>query len=113
VGTEFDDGRLRITRISAPPGLRVEGEVDATCRTAFSAVLLSALARHPGDLRLDLGRLHHVDLGGLRVLAATGRSLDDGRFLVLDPLPGRIRTLLELAGWDEIPGLRLGAGALR
>jgi anti-anti-sigma factor len=110
VGAEFDDGRLRITCVQEPPGLRVEGEVDATTRAAFSQVLLTALSRSRHDLHIDLSRLRHIDLGGLRVLASAAAALEGERVLVLAPLPARVRRLIELAGWDDIDKLRLGEG---
>ncbi|MBW8487156.1 STAS domain-containing protein [Actinomadura parmotrematis] len=109
MATEFDDGRLRITSAGDPPVLRVEGEVDAGGRAALARALREALDRAPGrDLRVDLGGLQGIDLGGLRALADAGRAAGEGRVLVLDPLPHRVRVLLELTGWAGGAGLRLG-----
>jgi anti-anti-sigma factor len=110
VGAEFDDGRLRITRVAVPPGLRVEGEVDAATRAAFSQVLQTAVGRARQDLHVDLSRLRHIDLGGLRVLAAAANALEGELTLVLAPLPARMRRLIELAGWDDGGKLRLDRG---
>ncbi|MFI0352104.1 STAS domain-containing protein [Actinomadura sp. 9N407] len=107
MSTEFDDGRLRITRVAVPPGLRIEGEVDAGTRAAFSQVLHTAVGRARQDLHVDLSRLSHIDLGGLRVLAAAADALEGELSLVLAPLPPRLRRLIELAGWDDIDKLRL------
>lgn len=104
---EYDDPVLRITRILHPPGLRVEGEVDATTLAPF-AKALAAAARRGGDIHVDLGGLTFIDLGGLRVLVATARSLERGRTLVLHPLRPHLHRLITLVGWDDTPGLRLG-----
>ncbi|MFB4317075.1 STAS domain-containing protein [Actinomadura sp. 21ATH] len=94
--------------MTAPPGLRVEGEVDAGTRAAFSQVLRTAVGRARQDLHVDLSRLQHIDLGGLRVLAAAANALDGELTLVLAPLPSRLRRLIELAGWDDVEKLRMG-----
>ncbi|MEW2359394.1 STAS domain-containing protein [Spirillospora sp. NPDC029432] len=94
--------------MTAPPGLRVEGEVDAGTRAAFSQVLQTAVGRARQDLHVDLSRLRHIDLGGLRVLAAAANALDGELTLVLAPLPSRLRRLIELAGWDDVEKLRMG-----
>ncbi|MBX6766589.1 MAG: STAS domain-containing protein, partial [Actinomadura rubrobrunea] len=98
---------LKIVRTFDPPGLRVEGELDAARHAAFS----DRLARvSKGRLRthLDLSRLRFVDLGGLSLLTRHASELPGGRVLVLDELPPEVEDVIEMVGWHRLPGLVRG-----
>ena len=104
------DRLLRITPSLEPPGLRLEGEVDASNIVALAAALAIAVAALP-EVHLDLAGLESIDLAGVCLLARTARSLPQGGALVLHPLPSHLRRVVRLAGWDQTPGLRLGGSA--
>lgn len=109
---EFDGAILRIQRTSAPPGLVVEGEVDATTVNELSKALSEAIQDREGDVNVDLGGVTFIDLAGLRVLADAASVLPVGRSLVLAPVAAHVEHLIRLIGWDDTPGLRLaGRGA--
>ncbi|WP_434597047.1 MEDS domain-containing protein [Streptomyces sp. A5-4] len=99
---------LRVIRTYQPHGLRVEGIVDVhTHRHLRSA--LEVLAPIDGDVCLDLSRLEFLDLGGLRLLVTFAGSRDGGSQVELAGLAPHLREVISLVGWDETPGLRLGA----
>ncbi len=104
------DRLLRITPSLEPPGLRLEGEIDASNILALTAALTIAVAAL-SEVHLDLAGLESIDLAGVCLLARTARALPPGGALILHPLPSHLRRLVRLAGWDQTPGLRLGGSA--
>jgi anti-anti-sigma factor len=112
VDAEFDDGVLRITRTFQPPGLRIEGEVDATTAGELARALAAAAGRGDGDVHVDLSCLEFIDLGGLRALVAAAAGLEGLRSLVLRGVRPHLRRLIRLVGWEDTPGLVIrGDGA--
>ncbi|WP_370019034.1 MEDS domain-containing protein [Planotetraspora sp. GP83] len=107
---EFDGALMRIRRTVDPPGIRVEGEVDANTLGELNKALSSAVLREPGDVHVHLGEVSFIDLSGLRALVDTAGAIGDGRSLVLDPVPEHVLQLIKLIGWDGTPGLRLHGG---
>lgn len=105
----YDDGVLLISRMGSPAGLVVAGEVDeSTYRGLVDA--LGELADGPSEAHIDLAGVTYCDLTGLRAilgLARTGRDGQGGgaRRLVLHEVPARLRTILQVMGWDTTPGL--------
>jgi ABC-type transporter Mla MlaB component len=105
---EYEDAVLRLTRVFQPPGLAVHGEIDASRHEALERAL-RAVGDGRRELRLDLTELRFIDFGGLRVLGEAARE----RTLVLDRVPAQLRTVMEIVGWDALPGLQIGdAGAM-
>ncbi|WP_245974482.1 MEDS domain-containing protein [Thermomonospora umbrina] len=103
----FEDSVLRIDRTFRPVGLAVGGQLDAARHAVFSEALTSTMARANGDpVHLDLAGLEFIDLGALTMLAdAAARCRGP---VVLDRMPARLRAIIEVVGWDALPGLRLG-----
>ncbi len=111
----YDDGVLRITSTSNPPGLTLEGEIDeSTYRGLVQA--LQASTRGRAEIHLSLGGVSYCDLAGLRaIVCATGASdceasdngYGDSRRVVLHEVPAQLITVLEIVGWDSTPGLAL------
>jgi anti-anti-sigma regulatory factor len=106
---EFEDGVLRITRTFAPPGLRLDGELDGARHAAF-AETLSSIADIGHDVHLDLGGLRFIDLGALHLLTTFANRRGGGR-LLLDNLAPEPAALIDTVGWHRLPGLALGQGA--
>jgi len=112
----YDDGVLRITSTTRPPGLAIAGEID---ESAYSG-LLGALQRSADgrdEIHLNLGGVSYCDLAGLRALVCvTGaRGCEDcyrGQRgvrcqVVLHEVPPQLITVLRVVGWDTTPGLTL------
>ncbi|MEW2083106.1 STAS domain-containing protein [Streptomyces sp. NPDC005283] len=99
---------LRITRILRPPGLSIQGVIDVRSHRHLRTAL-EVIASTDGDLRLELSGLEFLDLGGLRMLIAFARTRDEGHHVELTGLAPHLRNVIALVGWDETPGLRLGA----
>lgn len=107
MSVEFENGLLRIIRTVDPYGLRVEGAVDHSTVAVFGASLDRIVKATRQDVHADLGGVRFIDVAGVRALVSVASRLEDGRLLVLDPVPRHVRHLLHLVGWDAVPGLRL------
>ncbi|HEX6077732.1 MAG TPA: MEDS domain-containing protein [Micromonosporaceae bacterium] len=105
----YSHGGLQIFPSFDPPGLRVQGAVDAGTMDVFLTALrqLNERTDDAGDSHLDLGELHFIDLDGLRHLAWAASQLPKGRRLALHRLSAHHRELIALLHWDEIPELHL------
>lgn len=104
---ESDERILRIARITDPPGLRLEGEVDATVHHDVTEAL-STVVTGSGEVRLDCAGLSFIDLGALRLLTGFVEGCDSGARLVLDHLSPDVESLIETVGWERLPGLVRG-----
>jgi anti-anti-sigma factor len=94
--------QLRITALVDEPGLSVEGDVDFRSLDEFSAAITEAVALHPGDIVIDLGKLTFIEVSGMRVLADTARQLaDQDRRLVLRDLAPHLQPVLKVVGWYD------------
>lgn len=92
-----------VTRTLAPPGLRFQGEIDAS---NVGAVRDALVTQSPAtDLHLDLTGLLFCDVSGVRALVAQAETRDCRHRLVLHGLPAQIEKVLNVVGWSELPGL--------
>jgi anti-anti-sigma regulatory factor len=100
------DEVLRIAKADGQPRLIIVGEVD---ESGYPLLLqgLAALDRH-GDVHIDLGGIEFCDLAGLRAIVCVGRLDEDaspGRCVCLHAVPPRLRKILNILGWDDMPGI--------
>lgn len=107
------DEVLRISKVDGPPGLVIAGEVD---ESGYPILLhcLAALGTH-GEVHIDLGGIEFCDLAGLRAIVCVGRPDEDanpGRRVYLHAVPGRLRKILHILGWDNAPGLAFDEASL-
>jgi ABC-type transporter Mla MlaB component len=107
------DEALRITKAHDQPGLIIAGDVDES----GYALLLESLAAldHHGGTHIDLGGIEFCDLAGLRAIVCAGRPGEDtspGRPVCLHAVPPRLRTIMQILGWDDRPGLAFDAASL-
>jgi anti-anti-sigma regulatory factor len=113
----YVDKQLVVSRTSTPPGLSLTGAIDYYNADAVAAALMSELGAGDvsvvladaitgnGDLHLDLTRLEFTDVTGIRALVRIAENAGDGRRLVLRGLPARIRTVITVVGWGDLPSL--------
>lgn len=102
----YDDGVMRVTRTADPAGLAIAGEIDESTYPALLGALRE-LPAAPPNVHLDLADVSYCDLAGLRAivrLASPGGG-GTGRPVVLHKVPEQLRAVLEIVGWDTIPGL--------
>jgi anti-anti-sigma regulatory factor len=104
---DFDDGVLRITKMFAPGGLRLEGELDGARHAVFAEALAMATSTR-GTVHLDFARVRFIDLGALNLLASQAMRMPGGRDVVLDNLAPEVIGVIEMVGWHRLPGVSLG-----
>ncbi|WP_049717359.1 MEDS domain-containing protein [Streptomyces caatingaensis] len=98
---------LLVVRTHRPPGLRLEGVVDAAARRPLRDALRS-VADVREDVRLDVSRAEFPDLGGLRLLMGFARArAARHRVVELSGLAPQQARIITLIGWDRTPGLAL------
>ena len=73
-------------------------------RAGGAAELSDAISGN-GDLHIDLSRLEFTDVTGIRALVQVAENAGEGRRLVLRGLPHRIRMVMAVVGWGELPNL--------
>ena len=104
----YDDGVLRITScIGSPASLAIAGDIDGY---TYAALLdtLRRLTDGLHEIHINLADVDYCDLAGLRaiILLAGGANPDPGGArLVLHEVPGQLKTILQILGWDTTPGL--------
>jgi anti-anti-sigma factor len=105
-----DDALLRITRIPGRTALAIAGEIDDYTHAA----LVDALRRLTDGLReihINLAGVEYCDIAGLRVIILLagdhGNQGHLGTRLVLHEVPGHLRTVLHILGWDTMPGVTI------
>jgi anti-anti-sigma regulatory factor len=114
----YTDKQLVIVRNGPPGGLSIAGAIDYYNAESVAAVVAGELAagNHReallpdaisanGDLHLDLSRLEFTDVAGIRALVQVAENAGDGRRLVLRGLPSRIRMVMAVVGWGDLPNL--------
>jgi ABC-type transporter Mla MlaB component len=111
----YDDGVLRITTTDEPPGLAIAGEIDESTYAGLISAL-DKLTDSPAEIHVSLAEVSYCDLAGLRAIVritgAEGNGAEGGgrggsRRVVLHGISGPIKTVLQIVGWDSIPGLAL------
>jgi ABC-type transporter Mla MlaB component len=100
----YDNGVLRISRTVRPPGLALAGEIDESTYAALVSVL-NDVTRDQREVHIDLAGVVYCDLAGLRAIVRLTAGEDAGRLVQLHEVPPQLRAVLEIIGWDSIPGL--------
>jgi ABC-type transporter Mla MlaB component len=117
----YDDGVLRITRVTGPglapgpaPGLgsgdlqagyALAGEIDESTVGGLAGKL-AEIAAGLDEVHLDLAALDYSDLAGLRVIV---QLAGPGRRVVLHRVPPHLRAILGIVGWDGVPGVEVAS----
>jgi hypothetical protein len=118
----YDDGVLRITTTDDPPGLAIAGEIDESTYPGLISAL-DKLTDDPAEIHVSLAQVSYCDLAGLRAIVritgAESNGADRGgssgsstggsgsRRVVLHGISRPLMTVLQIVGWDSIPGLAL------
>lgn len=106
----YDDGVLRITRIGCPASLAIAGDIDEyTCAALIDTLRKLTDGLH--EIHINLAGVAYCDLAGLRaiILLAGGSANHNGggTRLVLQEVPGQLKTIVQILGWDTTPGLAI------
>jgi anti-anti-sigma regulatory factor len=117
----YVDKQLVVLRTGAPAVLSIIGTIDYYNADALAAALIGELHQTGNvstslsdaitgnfDLNLDLSRLEFTDLTGITALVQVAETAPAGRRLVLRGLPPRIRTVMVIVGWADLPNLVIG-----
>ena len=104
-----DDEALQVSSSGSPPWLVIAGEIDESTYP----ILLAGLAAAEGyrEIRIDLSGVRYCDLAGLRrIVGLTWPSSASGRpvrRVVLHAVPSWLAEILQILGWDTVPGIAL------
>lgn len=108
----YDDGLLRICRIQPPRiGLVLTGEADETRYEPLVAALAQVIGSDgtgAANVHMDLSSLEFCDAAALHAMIAPAE--DGGRPIVLHRPPAPLRALIRIAGWDQLPWLKVVTG---
>ena len=100
------DDALRMTPANGVPGLVIAGEID---ESSYPRLVQGLAALNPRkDVHIDLAGVDFCDLAGLRAIvcaAGAGTGGPAPGHLTLHAVPDRLRRILEILGWDEMPGV--------
>jgi len=102
----YADRQLVVARTALPAGLRFTGEIDASNAAAVPASLAVSEARD-GAVHLDLSSLMFIDISGIRAFISAGENAAAGRRLLLHGLPEQLERVINVVGWDRLPGLSI------
>jgi anti-anti-sigma factor len=106
----YDDGVLRITTTDNPPGLAIAGEIDESTYPGLISAL-DKLTDGPAEIHVSLAEVSYCDLAGLRAIVRITGAESDGAGgsmrVVLHGVPRSLQTVLQIVGWDSMPGLAL------
>jgi len=100
------DDALRITPANGAPGLVIAGEID---ESSYPRLMRGLAALNPrADVHIDLSGVEFCDLAGLRaIVCVTQAEAGDHApgHLTLHAVPDRLRRILQILGWDDMPGV--------
>jgi ABC-type transporter Mla MlaB component len=100
------DDALRITPASGAQGLVIAGEID---ESSYRLLMRGLAAVNPrDDVHIDLSGVEFCDLAGLRaIVCVTQADAGDSALghLTLHAVPDRLRRILQILGWDDMPGV--------
>jgi len=100
------DGALRITPANGALGLVIAGEID---ESSYKRLVRGLAGVNPrGDVHIDLSGVEFCDLAGLRaIVCVTEADAGDAApgHLTLHAVPDRLLRILQILGWDEMPGV--------
>ncbi len=107
----YDDGVLRVARASSPPGLVIAGEIDESNYSGLVRALDRLVDGH-GEVHVNMAGVEFCDLAGLRAILRLSENGDvehdyPARRLVLHEVPRQVKRVLQIMGWDAMPGLVL------
>ena len=115
----YDDGVLRVTATDDPPGLAIAGEIDESTYPGLVSAL-DKLMNGPAEIHVSLTQVSYCDLAGLRAIVrmtgadgsgpgggAEGSGNGGSRRVVLHGVSRPLKAVLQIVGWDSIPGLAL------
>jgi len=102
----FDDGVLKITATSHPPGLTLAGEIEESTYRALVDALEGAASRtgHE-DIHLDLSKVEFCDAAGMHAMVRLTHRMAWGCRVVLHAPPAPVTTMLNIVGWADLPQL--------
>lgn len=107
----YDDGVLRVMRAGSPPVVVISGEIDESNYAGLVGAL-DRLVDGLHEVHVNLAKVEFCDLAGLRAIIRLTETGGEGyelraRRLVLHEAPWQVRRVLQIMGWDTIPGLTM------
>jgi len=113
VPEQADPSRLHALFTSPPPTLHLAGDIDEWTFPDLTRILARAAAAGAPRMHVDLAGVQYCDVAGLRAIISLANGQENGRAvvgeIVLTQLPGPLRRVLRILGWDTAPGVILDA----
>lgn len=97
---------LEIVPLDEPRGYGLVGELDLATAPQVSEVLRRECSQ-PGHVVLDLSKLRFMDSSGLHAIIQACERLDTNDKLILRNPSTPVQRVLDIAGVDSVPGLRV------
>lgn len=109
------DSPLQASFTQSPPVLRLAGDIDEGTYQELTEALAWAAAVGEPRIQVDLRGVDYCDVAGLRAILSLARRPGNGQAnghatveqIVLAHVPGPLRSVLEILGWDATPGVIL------
>ena len=106
----YDDGVLRITCVGSPASLAIASDIDEYTHDALVDTLRKLTDGLP-EIHIKLADVAHCDLAGLRAILLLDRRQRKPQRRRHPPrpheVPGLVKTVLQILGWDTTPGLAI------
>ena len=104
-------GPLQASFTRCPAVLHLAGDIDEWTYPYLTEVLARASEAGERRIHLDLAGVRYCDVAGLRAIVSLVNGQDSGRGtleqIVLEHVPGPLRWLVRILGWDAAPGVVL------
>jgi anti-anti-sigma factor len=107
----YDDGVLRVMRAGSPPVVVIAGEIDESNYSGLVRAL-DRLVDGRSEIHVNMAGVEFCDLAGLRAILRLAEVSDGGhddrvRRLVLHEVPRQVKRVLQIMGWDVMPGVAM------
>jgi anti-anti-sigma factor len=103
--------RLQAAFTSPPPTLHLAGDIDEWTFPDLMQILARTAAAGARRIQVDLADVEYCDVAGLRAIISLAHGQGGDRAavdeIVFTHLPGPLRRVLRILGWDATPGVIL------
>jgi anti-anti-sigma factor len=107
--------QLHAVFTTPPPTLHLAGDIDEWTFPELTKILARTAAAGAPRIHIDLADVQYCDVAGLRAIISLASGQGDNPAavgeIVFTGLPGPLRRVLRILGWDAAPGVVLDGSA--